>query len=347
MALTYADLRRGDFFSRPEWRWERVLELTSRNPVPGRCTRRDDDYVRRARAFHIKWTRQYSTEAGRRELFFEEPGLFHAYQIHEKADDDPEGAMYLQARLLAGQTPEQIFDAMGLDALTVEWYEAVFFNVLDRLKRRDWITKQVLLPAMLRHHDVAADEQHGIPFRDSSVARPFLDGSLKMFAYFGGPHLVDLLITGFQSGKPLARQEDLNNWLDANWATTIRRRSAIASQQFEINKYNVLELFQIHTRIIEIDRSEESQDAARTTTERHIKAMLDELPFVAGDAGRKLAAGAPTEPYDDQAGELRDDELLFVASTNGPPQLADEIPKSLPAPRKIKATVLDARNEEL
>jgi hypothetical protein len=41
---------------------------------------------------------------------------------------------------------------------TIDWYEAVFFNVRDRLDNRDWITKQVLLPV---DHAAARRQEEG------------------------------------------------------------------------------------------------------------------------------------------------------------------------------------------
>lgn len=353
---TYAQIQKYNFFRQPDWRWERVLSLVDREPTPGRCSRRDDDYVRKARSFVLRW-RQASTETDRDRLMFENPGLHFAYQFNLRLVDDPEAAMYVQARLLARQTPEHIGNVMGVLPDAVRWYSLLFFDVLDRLDQRDWITKQILVPAMMRNNGTRpalspgteADSEAAmvLPSRDSTIARPFLDGSLKLFAYFGGTHLVDVLIGGLEAGKPLTSPDDLKNWWDSTWSGAIRRRSAQASVQFEINKYNVLELFAVHTRIIEIERSEDSADQARTVTEKHIKAMVDEIPWAVGEAGAKVYSRTVVGRFDVMASELRDDELLKLASGQTADTLKD-YPAALPPPRREKKSeIMEAAQAEI
>lgn len=335
----YEDFQRFNVFRRPDWRFERVLKIVDRLPTPGRCTRRDDGHVRAARNFLLRW-RARETDDEREELFWENPGLYYAYQIYEKTEEEPEPAMILQARLLADQTSRQIADSLSTTPEAVDWYERLFFNVRDRLRHRDWITKHVLLPALMNNHKLTPQspgDNAGLPFRDSTVARPFLDASLKLFAYFGGTHLVDVMITGFQSGKPLTSPEDMANWFDHHWSMTIRRRSHQAAMQFEINKYNVMELFGVHTQIMALERSEDSQEVQRTATEKHIKALLDDLPFGVGDDGAEIVRGQPLEAYDAQAYELRDDELMRVQ--HGAAFEDGDALKALPPPRKRRVAL--------
>lgn len=338
MSLTYADFQKYNAFRRPSWRWERVLQLCDRYPTPGRCSRRDDDFVRKARNFLLRW-KGAKFDRVREELFQEEPGLFYAHDIYEKSHDDPEPRAFLEARLVARQDKSTIADAIGTSEDAVVWFEALYFNVLDRLNNRDWITKHVLMPA-IRSGNVFGNMSNSVAsiFRDSTVAQPFMDGTLKLFAYFGGTHMVDMLIAGVQSGKPLASPDDLATWVDSHWSATIRKRSLQASATFEVNKYNVMELFAVHTKIMEIEKSDESQEAQRTTIERHIKAMIDDLPWAVGDQGAQALNGTALGEFDTMAAELRDDEILQVSAGEVPAGLVDELfPMKLPEPRKRKS----------
>lgn len=350
----HADFQKYNVFRRPDWRFERVIELCDRFPAPGRASRRDDRYVKAARSFLLRW-RARDGDSEREELFWENPGLFYAFQIHERAGEEPEPAHFLQARLLARQTPAEVAACLSTCPEAVEWYEALFFNVTDRLDNRDWITKQVLLPAILRNHGITPDPKGDEPpvdpaaaalFRKAApVALPFLDASLKLFAFFGGKYLVDVMITGFEAGKPLQSPEQMTQWFDAHWATTIRRRSHQAALQFEINKYNVMELFAIHTRIKEIEKAEDSDGRRRSLIETHTRALLDDLPWAAGEAAERSIAGTPLEPYDGYAAELRDDELLQTAAGATLPGLREAVaPLSLPPPRRKDAA---ARRDEV
>lgn len=336
---THADFQKYNFFRSPEWRWERVLALVDRRgSLPGRCTSRDDDYVRRARKFLLAWRTGYPETKQR--LLYEEPGLYYAYDFHQRLVDDPDAAMYIQARLLARQTPQQIAEIMGVLPDTIYWYSYLYFDVLDRLNNRDWITKQILVPAMLRA-PIKIDEQTGVPgYRDSSVAKPHLDGSLKLFAYFGGPHLVDILLGGMHPGKPLQSPDDLANWCDATIATTVRRRTMQALHTVDINKYNVMELVTAYTRLVELSRIEDSESVGKSTQEKHIKAMMDDLPWAFGSEGNVIYEGTVVGRIDNMSAELRDDELLQLASGQPVKNLKNEFITELPPPRKNKKSIL-------
>lgn len=349
---TYADLKKFDFFRRPDWRWERVLKLADRPERPGRCSRRDDDFVRQARNFVLRWNKPEATEDDHDRMLFENPGLYYAVDYHRRLADEPDASMYVQARLLARQSREDIGKAMGIMPEAIAWYEALFFDVTDRIDQRDWITKHVIIPAMLRHNvNPIPEDDDGpavgtTPFKDSTVARPFLDGSLKLFAYFGGVHVVDMMIAGIEVGKPLLSKDDMATWLDGTWTTTIRRRSSQAAPQFEINKYNVLELFNVHAQIIAVEKAADTADQNRTTVERHIKALVDEIPWAVGAEGSKKYAGTLVGRFDDMAGELRDDELLQLASGQTVETLS-RYPAALPPPRKVRKASIMEQDAEL
>jgi hypothetical protein len=337
----YSKFQEHNFYRDPAWRWNRISFLANKilGERPGRCSRRDDNWIRRAKPFYQSWTRK--AEVDREEMFWKEPALFYAFAMHERSSEAPEGAMILQARLLAGQSYAAIAKTMSMSETAVEWYERLFFNVADYLHQRDWITAQVLLPAVSRSYivrrrvlgqvpkpptpDELDDQTRAQLMADKevdrgTVARPFLDGTLKLFAYFGGPVLVDFLLTGFQNGKPLASADDLDDWLDGVWGNTIRRRSAMAAFGSEINKYNVMELFVVHARLIEIERSADSEGKKVTAQEKHVKAMMDSIPWAFGGKNAELPAG-----------ELRADEM--VRKMGGEKVEDYDGPKCLPLPR--------------
>ncbi len=344
MTLAYADLQKYNVFRTPDWRYDRVCRLVDRYPTPGRASRRDDRYVRAARVFLLQYRSR--DEDARGSLVFDNPGLYFAYTIQERAaGPDPEPAQFIQARLLARQTTAEIADCLGTLPETVEWYEALFFNVADRLDNRDWITKHVLLPAILHQQglDVTPREGEGEVLtelrreqrqRGAASALPYFDGTLKLFAYFGGRYLVDVLLTGFEAGKPLTSADGMGEWFDRCWSTTVRRRSAQAALQFEVNRHNVMEFFAIHAKIIEIEKSEESQQNTRTQQESHVRALVESLPFVVGAAGQAALAGTQIARFDESAVELRGDELLRAGHGEDMDALAAEVGTlSLPAPR--------------
>lgn len=339
-----AEFQKHNPFRRPDWRFDRVLALADRYPTPGRCSRRDDEYVRRARAFVLRW-RAGRTDEERERLFWEEPGLYYAYQIHDRATEEPAAALFLQARLLARQTYEAIAVTAGTTVEAVAWYEALFFNVVDHLEAHDWVVRNVLTPAYLRAH------RPGDPPEDNLgvVARPFVDASLKLFAYFGGAQLVDFLISGFERGRPVMSADDVGQWLGQVVKMNLRRRGAQASALFQVNKYNVMQLFEQNAKLLELELGAQAQQA-KTTIEANLLAFFDGLGAV-WRVGNRPSPAAATKPaqrlveYDRAAAELSDDELLAVAAGRQGAAVADTVKLTMPPPRRVREAAPPARKE--
>lgn len=324
-------------FRTPDWRWTRVLKMCDRYPTPGRCTKFDDQYVRKAREFLLLWRKL--DEATREQLFWKNPGLTYALDIYERAANGTgtEIAFIIEARLLARQDYETIAHEAGTLPDTIDWYEAMFFNVREHLDKRDWIQTQVLRPAFLRTKTEHADDNQAFNgamttmFRSSEIAKPFLDASLKTFAYFGGRFVIDHLIHGFRVGEFLESRDNLASWYDRVMGDILRRRSSQAAGQFEINKFNVTELFQVHHALMALEKSQDNIDAQKSTTERHIQALLEDIPWGVGEDGEMMLKGTKLGAYDERASVLRDHEVLRLSA--GEELDVDDVLERLPPPR--------------
>lgn len=327
-----------NLFRTPDWRFQRVLEISDRE-TPGRCTPSDDSYVRSCRNFYLK--RRHADSHGKRErLFYENPGLYFAYEIYENAPDNPAPAAIIEARLLASQTYQEIADLLGTLPTTIEWYEKLFFNVVDRLHQRDWITTAILIPTIRENFGedkFILQQNTGKVVRIAAeVSKPFLDASLKFFAFFGGRYLVDLMLTGFEPGKPVKSMEELSGWIDRNWKTSVRRRSVMSIPQVKINAYNVMELFDTHTKIMAIEAATDTEET-KTAMEANLKAMLDELPFTSGQVAANIHARQPIGIHDEQLANLRDSELYEIQSGKATGPRLPKLDKMPIKPAKVAA----------
>lgn len=313
----YKDVRLANPFLRPYWRHERVTAMLASVP-PERTKRYDDEYVQGYKKFLFQWNK---SETNRDRLMHDNPGLFFAYLLHDRTHLEPELRLMIEARLLADVDRDQIAHEAKTIPETVEWYEKLFFNVSPFLTHHDWIVKHVLLPSSDRFIEDSSDDdsdEEFTPRPSSEVVRPHLDMTLKFFAFFGGPLICDVMISGFRRDKRITSYEDIPEYFNEQFASQIMRRSAQASGQFEINKYNVMELFATHSRLIEIQRSIEGQEDRHNEFEKHINAMLSELPWTAGLDGKELFAESPIGVYDDGAAELNEEELMLYGSGKEP-----------------------------
>jgi hypothetical protein len=315
--LTESELIQADPFLRPYWRYERVLELTSHVP-PKRCNRFDDKWISEYRAFLLKINKSPNLQ---QRLLVANPGLYYAHKILDKQSIEPETAVALEARLLAGVPPKDIAKALKTFTATVIWYEKLFFNVTSRLTHSDWIVKNVLLPAYeeLDSSDEAEKDSKTKGKQKSKASSNLRAGSnaenrlsLKLFAYFGGPIICDIMLTGFNRDRKVLSSEDIGSFFDDQFALQMKRRSAQAAGLFEINKYNVGEIFALNTRLIEIQKSSKNDSDRKSEMEKNINSFLQELTPI-WSTGRQAAAHYFDEvigEYDSSAVEVSADEAI-------------------------------------
>lgn len=240
-----------------------MQQMFAVEPV-ARCLTSDDKWIQRYRAFILKRNRN---SLDRQTLLSYDPALYFAYRLYESHLSDPDMALIVEARLLSGMDFESIAHGMKTVPKTVEWYSRLFFDVPDFLTHKDWIVRQVLLPSARRFltSDKPEFDDYSPPLQVSvfgldgdlidnvnrkskkqkTICKPFLDWTLKLFSYFGGPLVCDMMISGFQDRQNIEDPTKLSAYFQDQIVNQLSRRAAQASVQFDINRYNIMELFQI------------------------------------------------------------------------------------------------------
>jgi len=102
---------------------------------------------------------------------------------------------------------------------------------------------------------------------------------------------------------------------------------------FEVNKYNAMELFATHCRLIEIEKSSESADEARGAMERNILVMLQEMPWAVGRKPHSQMAPR-LAVYEQAAAELTDEEMMLVAAGHETDEIKEVLTYTMPPPRR-------------
>lgn len=272
------------------WRFQRITQLLEARPPKPADPRCDDQYIALGRRFMGKLLATSDPEE-QQLLFPKNPGLFYAYELHQ--DVDQTQAQFVQACILSGMSDEQAGRKCVELPSTIDWYEAMFFNVRDRLNSQYWIVKNCLGPAAERFLD-----DHGRQF------------TTKLFAYFCGPKMLDMQISGFSPFVDWRAMEDHEEVLDKHAAGTLRKRVACSLQTVEINRYNIVEMAALHVRLMEMAKAAKTGEEARTIIETNIAVMLDKLPW---DVGKPDALGpAAARRYDGMCAELRASDMMAL-----------------------------------
>ena len=286
----------------PDWRHHRVMELCEHRPRPARCASYDDERIVKAREFLLLY--RVRSGAARTALHNPFHGLYHAYQLRLQLNSF--ARMRIEARLLARQPFDEVGKACGIAPSVVEWYEALFFNITDRIEARDWIHQAILGPAALR-----------------SLVDQGRELSTKMFAYHGGPVLLEFLLTTFKDPTGPTVPEEINDYVDRYWTSGVKARSALSLATMEVNSQNIMSLFNLNRQIIVDTRNANTPAEAKSAYEKNINEFVKRVAFSIGSDGEKqIAATSPKlADFDKSARELRDYEMLAVA--NG--ELDDEL----------------------
>lgn len=170
-------VNRPDNKRRPgDWRWQRACELAEgARSVRGR----DDETVKFASKFRRLLDR-CDDDLDRLGVLDAYPAVYEAYSLYDASDDPTEHRWELEARLLAKESFADIEAKMGIPPETVEAYERIFFDVIDRLES----------PSLIVHTIIGRAVQTGLAERE-------YDCLWKLFAYFLGPAVLDALVFKF------------------------------------------------------------------------------------------------------------------------------------------------------
>lgn len=282
----------------PAWRRDRAQVSTS-----SRGSHHDDAVTNEYRKFRslISNTKtQFSAVHDHRDMFL-------AHRIHLDREKTPWVGFCIEARLLCGQSDEEIAAEACCPPGAVDLYEKLFFNVRDRLKAQDWVFNMVIVPSMAKS-DAAAllakdkDKDKKKEAWPYATSLPFYDGTLKFFSYYGGVDMLEFLRNGFREEDPPTPDKA---WVDKFFANTVRRRSMAAAMTFNVNPFNAMELFGLHTRLIEVAAASKTggSDMADDARTREIGDTLSRVRLAVGDVARRVAAESgvlltATEPRD-------------------------------------------------
>lgn len=295
----------------PRWRYDRVCYLLDKKTkkLP---TRIDDKLIRRTAHFLVKWNSVPKRVRGlqaikfaRQELFAHYPDLYLAYEIFA-SDTCEKTRCAIEARLLAGQDDNAIAEKLQTMPEAITVYEQLFFNVRDRLGNSDYIVTRVISPLVSNGYETAT-----------------LDLSAKFFGYFAGPVVLDFILTGFDRNLSLPGPDTTcDAFFDSFFRSSLARRSAEAVNTFEINKFNVMQLFEIHGNLLALTAKVKEEQDNLGVIEESIDLLLKAIPWSTGKE-RKAADEKRFSGYTAAAGELRSSELLGLAVGAPLPDLRD------------------------
>ena len=225
----------------PHWRWERARLIREHGK---RISKRkeSDHWVRAAVVLGHRLSAAHD-DLDRADALEHAGPLGLAYDLW----DQPSGKVSfsprceLESRILCGQPFPDIAARLAVTPEVVTAFEAVFFNVLDRLNQPGYVLHQVIGPSI---HRTMSDSDF-----------PVL---LKAYGYFSkSSELVDALSTTFTPNNISPRNRDeVLSYMSDDWRWTASRKSSLSARMLPATGRFIQEkLLEVRARMDAVEKS--------------------------------------------------------------------------------------------
>jgi hypothetical protein len=278
----------------PNWRWLRAIEIDSGGFRASRTIDGPDGFkwIRRAVTLKRHFERANNRPQSLYAILHRDPDLYWAHTIW--SEDKTPTRWGIEARVLAGQTDEEIAQRVGTKTEVIAAYINTFFDVREKLDNMDYVQNVIMAEAVTR----GLQERH-------------YDLLWKLLGFRGGTHVIDAVINKFGAIPRPEGPDGVSSYFQDMAVSCMKYKAALASLSVPVNTHTQLPLIDSFVKYVEIERNTDNASKAHTTIVENIGAMLSSLPF---GVGTKLDSEARKMlPYDNNAAELRNDELMVVA----------------------------------
>lgn len=239
--LSVAEFESRRFFRQANWRMVRIGELLDRTSrirnVSQECplVLRGLKYQRRRRKLLEKG--YTPSDLGRR-LMTSDPDLYYAMEFIE-AGNRSQTTISLQAHLLTDLSYEEIGKRFGRDPSVIHMYEALCYDVVDRLDSVEYIAGHVIGPVF----------QAGL----ESLNQELL---VKYFAYFGGPSMLNHVLYGINRQTATKTDDEVIGFLERNVSRNIRYQTATTMMLMQPNRFDVKTMLEGYVSLVNLELSE-------------------------------------------------------------------------------------------
>ena len=279
----------------PHWQWLRAVEIDQGGRAASRRLDGPAGFINIRRALRLKrhYDRAGSNPDRLYALMLRDEPLFWAHSMWRN-DKEPM-RWTVEARVIAGETDEEIAEKLGVETAVVQAYNDIFFNVREKLNNFDYVVNVMFNDAVTR----------GLQERQYDLL-------WKMVAYQGGTHALNAILGRFISIPKPRSADEVAGFFQDSAINSVKYKAALATMTVPVNTHTQLQLIDSFVKYIEVERTTDNATKAQHSIIDNIGAMLRSMPL---KIGTKLESKeAKVLPYDDSAAELRGDEIIAAAS---------------------------------
>lgn len=311
-------LREDSPFRPVDWRWQKAVRLHRDGRPVSRV--RDDEFVAKAVRF-LREKAACADEWALLDLSARWPSLFDAHEVYQAAEGGPRATRWeVEARLLAGASPERVGARVGLSPDAVRWYEALFFHVTDRLSTPGWVAHHAIGPSV--HEGLLNERDYGLLW--------------KWYGYGGGEHLLDAVTALWVAPVRADGPDGVRTFCGAQQRAQLDKKALLAMLTLRTtDAFQKMQLGELHAKYLELEKTAGGGGGGAEAFVAGLEAALRALPWGVGrggNAARHVPALGAAGDADAHAAEPRAGELLAGRAGVPVPALAAAAQLSFPVP---------------
>lgn len=281
-------LRQHEVERPPDWRWKRA-QLIRERPRLAQALQSDQDEAMIEAARFLAARLDCRDENDLVHLQNRWPNLWGARALYGEASPTRHE---LDGMLLTREPLASVARICRLNEGLVEWYERIFFNVLDRRESESYVYNVVLGPLFHR----------GFRASDTEIL-------WKFYGFHAGPVILKAIVAqGTRQPNTVENADEIKAWVRGDCRGSVDLKASIAIRTMPINSHTQEKLLEVHQRYIELETAalNASGGAQEDLAGNNVKQFFAGLSYLVGGDKPRLYIGG--DPY--QLSEAVDPVLL-------------------------------------
>lgn len=283
----------------------------------GRLSCRDDAPTRVL--FRFARIREAATQSDRDQIRKANPGLSVALDLHHGRARKLRPM--IEAYILAGADDGSIAARLNVLREGISWYRLAFYDV-EHLRHA---------PLRVVYDLIGIVDEDGQSELDEHRLWKLVGYTLKAEA------LDQLLFVGDKSNA--LPKGGLAAWIKGRVQSDLQMKQLIVAHRLKVNDPKHIEIL-LKLSLQQQCSQRPSEQVSLSLPEQISKDLMEEIPWAFGDAGEVQFKGTKIGEWDESAVELRDEELLRLATGQDVPHLEELREFKFPPPRKQKPTAV-------
>ncbi len=223
----------------PDWRFSVINEYRINSPENIEIDPDEDFYIKTYLEFYKAYINARGSRIELLKLRRINPGLFDCYELGHL--DNTHLRDIIDAFILTGMGFSAISEHVSVNPETLEWYEKIHFDVVDRLTKKIWLANYVLncykRKVISIYDTIKLSDDLKRKYSEEETTTVY-----KLCGLYGGPLVLEMMYTGFNSSTFPESSESVMPYINNMTQNFVKVRGAIAAKILSGREDNLISL---------------------------------------------------------------------------------------------------------